>query len=570
MKRRKFIQSATTAGAFLPMIGSVTFLYKSSNEEELISLFLAENDKRVRNILDLQQKDKAHPFYGGFPDKYEIYHPSRPAAYAQSLISAFVSEASEFYRSREIKDCLKVGMEFLVERQHEDGTIDLLTTNFHSPPDTAFAVEPLSLALLILKKYSPEYLQDFQQIAKSFLLEAGKAMSVGGIHTPNHRWVVCRALARIHSLFPNQEYLDRIEAWLAEGIDIDPDGQYTEKSSVVYSPLTNNCFISLARILKKTELYEVVRKNLQMSQYMMHANGEVVTEASTRQDKFTVAHMGRYYYAYRYMALKDQDASFSAMAHSIEETVGFKSLSGNLPYFLEDEELEKPMPKTATLDLSYEKSFPHSHMVRIRRGKMDATILGRNSSFFTFFHGSAALQAIRFATAFFGKGQFSSPELSKEGESYMLSQELWGPYYQPHEKENIAADGDWHKMPRSKRKQSEVQYLKSVVRISEQEGKCKLHFSIQGTEHIPLAIELAFRAGGKLKGVEAVAEVEHAFFLKDGYGSFQSGEESIRFGPAMHKHKWTQLRGAKAKLNGDSVYLTAYTPLEFELEIEGS
>ena len=34
----------------------------------------------------------------------------------------------------------------LLELQHADGTIDLHTTNFHSPPDTAFVVEPLRLA----------------------------------------------------------------------------------------------------------------------------------------------------------------------------------------------------------------------------------------------------------------------------------------------------------------------------------------------------------------------------------------------------------------------------------------
>jgi len=460
-------------------------------------------------------------------------------------------------------------MDFLLDRQHEDGTIDLLTTNFHSPPDTAFAVEPLSLALSILKKYAADDLGEFQQAAKTFLLEAGRAMSIGGIHTPNHRWVVCRALARIHQLYPNQIYLNRIEEWLAEGIDIDPDGQYTEKSSVVYSPLTNNCFITLAKLLGKTELYEVVRKNLRMSQYMMHANGEVVTEASTRQDQFTIAHMGRYYYAYRYMALLDQEAKFSAMAQSIEAYAGLPALSGNLPYFLEDRKLEEALPEAAELELSYEKIFAHSSMVRIRRGNVDATILGENSSFFTFFHGKAALQAVRFASAFFGKGQFTSPELKKVGDTYVLSQELWGPYYQPHEKENIAPDGDWHKMPRSKRKQSEIQYLKSEVRISEQAGKFKLAFSIQGTERIPLAIELAFRKGGELKGVEEVPEVENAYFLKEGYGSFLQGKAHISFGPGLHTHKWTQLRGAKAKLNGDSVYLTAYTPLEFELEIRG-
>jgi hypothetical protein len=40
---------------------------------------------------------------------------------------------------------------YLLKVQHEDGTIDLLATNFHSPPDTAFVLETLCAALTILQ-----------------------------------------------------------------------------------------------------------------------------------------------------------------------------------------------------------------------------------------------------------------------------------------------------------------------------------------------------------------------------------------------------------------------------------
>lgn len=567
MKRRKFIKKTSTTAALLPLAGSVELLISDPEKEGFLKLWITENDKRIANILALQQTDAGHRFYGGFPDKFDIYHPSRPAAYAQHLISAFVSKESKYYHSKEIEQCLKLGMDFLLKTQHADGTIDLLTTNFHSPPDTAFAVEPLSLALSILKKFEANLLGSFQKQAEDFLKKAGAAMSVGGIHTPNHRWVVCRALSRIHVLFPDQKYLDRIEQWLGEGIDIDPDGQYTEKSSVAYSPLCNNCFITIARLLNKPDLYGVVRKNLQMTQYLVHANGEVVTEASTRQDQFTIANMSRYYYAYRYMALLDKQGTYSAMARQIEKSVGMEGLSGNLPYFLEDDSLHKNLPAKKKLSTHYTKLFPYSKMARLRWGNTDATILGENNSFFTFFNGMAALQAVRFASAFFGKGQFSSQKLEQKEGEYILTQTLIGPYYQPHETENIAEDGDWHKMPRKLRQQSEVQTLKSEVRITEHKGKFNLHFSIEGTDHIPLAIELAFRKGGSLSGVEKVPEIDAAYFLKEGFGIYTFGKDRIRFGPGKQEHSWTQLRGAKAKLNGDSVYLTGYTPFEFDLEV---
>ena len=43
------------------------------------------------------------------------------------------------------------------------------------------------------------------------------------------------------------------------------------------------------------------------------------------------------------------------------------------------------------------------------------------------------------------------------------------------------------------------------------------------------------------------------------------GDDRIEFGPGRSEHSWTQLRGALPKLQGDSVYLTGFTPFEFRL-----
>jgi len=478
-------------------------------------------------------------------------------------VIAYLSKSSRYYESENVASALSVAMNYLLSVQNEYGNIDLLTTNFNSPPDTAFAVEPVSVALTLINKFSSDKLLDFQNKAAQFLQKAGDGLTVGGIHTPNHRWVVCRALARIHSLFPNPKYLARIDQWLAEGIDIDPDGQYTEKS-IHYSPLVDDCFITIARLLNKPELYDPVRKNLDMIKYFVHANGEVVTEVSTRQDQYKIEDLRRFYFAYRYMALLDDDEQFSTMAYYIEESVGLKKLSFNLSHFLELESIHPDFPIGGELPNNYVKNFSHSKLVRIRRGNVDASILGDNFSFFTFFKGDAALQGVRLASAFFGKGQFISEELVVENGTYILTQELEGPYYQPHLAEAISADGDWEKMPRSERTQSEVQHLKSVITISELDGNFKIHFNISGTPRVPIAIELNFREGGILNGVKDLGE--ERYLLTD-QGTYSKGSSTIKFGPARSDHSWTQLRGAEPKLKGMSVYLTGYSPFDLRLDI---
>ena len=563
MKRRSFLYSTTTLTALSPFFQTLHLL-----KEDIITRFIIFNDQQISNILNRQQKDQKHPFHGGYADRYEIYHPISAAGYAVQLICGFVSKESSYYKSKRIQQALNLGLDFLLRVQHPNGNIDLLTTNFNSPPDTAFAVEPLGQAIQLLQMKMPDQLPAFQQKAKQFLIGAGNAMSVGGIHTPNHRWVICRALARIHKLYPNRKYLNRINQWLAEGIDIDPDGQYTEKSSGGYSPLVNECFITVARLLGKTHLYEAVRKNLDMTLYFVHANGEVVTEASKRQDQYRIGNMSSYYFGYRYMAILDQNPVYAAMAVKIEKQVGLKGLYGNLGHFLEESTLVNPLPKGGLLPQNYVRHFPFSKMARIRRESVDATILGDNTTFFTFFKGNTALQAIRLASAFFGKGQFQSTSLKIENNVYILSQDLIGPYYQPHHEENIDPDGDWHKMPRKYRPQSEIQKLKSIIRISENKGSFTLHFDISGTNHVPLAIELAFRPGGQFSGTQPIPGLDQVYILEKGYGRYTHEGESIKFGPGHKEHGWTQLRGAKPKLNGESVYLTAYTPFNFTLKIK--
>src|SRR5206468_64287 len=144
--------------------------------------------------------------------------------------------------------------------QHPDGTID--SGNLNSPPDTGFVVETVSTALAVLRRNGDLRLSPVQDRLGAFLRAAGEALVAGGVHTPNHRWVVCSALARIHSLFPAAKYVNRIDEWLGEGVYIDSDGQFEERSTGIYSRVTDNALVTMARLLNRPALLDPVRRNL--------------------------------------------------------------------------------------------------------------------------------------------------------------------------------------------------------------------------------------------------------------------------------------------------------------------
>ena len=160
-----------------------------------------------------------------------------------------------------------------------------------------------------------------------------------------------------------------------------------------------------------------------MSFYYIHPNGEIATESSGRQDRYQRGTMENYFYAYRYMSIYDQNSQFASMSEVIRRLEPEKLLFW-LSYLLEDPYLSKQLPPLKPIPTNYFKEFYHSDLVRIRRGDMDATVLSDNPIFFTYFKGNAALESIRLASAFFGKGQFKGQTFERSGNTLILKQKL--------------------------------------------------------------------------------------------------------------------------------------------------
>ncbi len=564
MDRREFVAKATTGLCVLPSLtlpGHTAPPMKPTWLLELIKL----NDQQLTSIRTMRISEPGNVALGGLKDGDDIPNPQSTADFIRRAACALASRESQYFRSPELLEDVRLALAYLLTVQHTDGTVDLPATNFHSTPDTGFIVKRLAPAYSLLADSRMPGLEQVLPAYKTFLLRAGEALTAGGIHTPNHRWVVSAALVRLNALWPNARYVARVEQWLAEHIDMDKDGQYNERSTLIYSPLTNRLLITIARGLNKPYLFDYVRRNLTMTLYYIHPNGEVVSEASGRQDKALTGTMEGYWYAYRYMALLDKNGEMAEMSRFIEKTALTKAVY-YLDYFLDDPSLWRELPDSKPVPTSYLKTFTNSGLVRIRRNNWDSTILSANPVWLTFHKGEAVLQGLRIAASFFGKGQFQTESIVQEGNSWVLTQSLDGPYYQPYPANAIPADGDWEKMPRANRKQSEVQHLQTRITLRETSTGMEAQIQMTGTAGVPVAMELIFRPGGTFTGVTKHPTRTNAYLLSDS-GTYTIKGDTITFGPGKSLHKGVQLRGALPAMDAPTVYLTGFTPFQHTLRL---
>src|SRR5208282_2962261 len=137
---------------FLSILGTTASIRLTSKEEGIVPTrddiyldLLKVAERAAEESLPKQQTD------GGLRDEHEIPQPGATAGFLCNLAAVFLAPESHYHRSAELLERMEHAAEHLVRIQYPDGTIDLPTTNFGSPPDTAFVLEPLCAAAEVLR-----------------------------------------------------------------------------------------------------------------------------------------------------------------------------------------------------------------------------------------------------------------------------------------------------------------------------------------------------------------------------------------------------------------------------------
>jgi len=387
-----------------------------------------------------QVMDKESIWYGG----YNFVNETVMSRAITQGLCLYCEKDSPLYKDEDVLLRMKLNSEYLLKFQNKSGLISLLNCNIDSPPDTAFWVNDLAIAHFYIEKSGMQELKEIDDNILKFLDRTQAPLITGGFHTPNHRWVITCALGFLYRIFKNEDLRKRANDYLAEGIDINTDGEWTERSNSVYNAVSDLYMYHIGESFGLDEAFDAVRKNLDMMKYLLHPNDYIATEYSTRQDKGVAARMdARYTISYMLMAKRDNNPQYVYMAEKAIKNAANFGLFLMYARLYEDVFFTdiKPEPisnkyiklinEGSVTEVPKAKSKFGDSVLRYRDDDLSITVMAGQPDFLFFQNGNARIFGIRFTFGWFGMGGVSFPTVEKiNDKTYRMSTKVMGKYWQ--------------------------------------------------------------------------------------------------------------------------------------------
>ncbi len=529
-----------------------------------------------------------------------LVHPGHAAGALKTMVSLFVCRHSKFHGAGDIADRIKLLLDYLERVQRPDGTFDLLPSNFFSSPDTGFIMHNLGASWDLLDRYGePEKIGELKKSLYRVIERSAAGMIGGGFHTPNHRWVIAAALMVACRILGAEECKNEAYAYLSEGIDIDEDGEFTERSSGIYNVVNDNALFMLSDEIGDSDLAEAARRNLQMMFAYLEPDGSIFTWNSRRQDKGEGGagerfYPKRYYDLYAEASLRFRDPVFVWMAEMIMQSD--LEAPGSLSTYLLHSDLQSLELDAEQPGLDFDRYFGGSNIARIRRGDLSITILAGSSSFLFVQIGRLRCR-LKLCASFFAVAQFVPEKLERTSEGYRLRFTTVAGYQLPFD--TPPDTSVWEDMDHALRRHVKKLTLEFTVDIRETGGNepgVELSVSVDGCDRVPFKMEMIVTPDAVISGDEfsLVGRPGTAVTAGDGsaadgsspvdeeaagdeggagrYVHVRLGNDAIALGPAFAEHRYAEsMRGSDPQSSGEAtVYFTDVTPVERTITITRS
>ncbi|RXZ76699.1 hypothetical protein EBB07_34345 [Paenibacillaceae bacterium] len=507
------------------------------------------------------------------------------------LLPLYCHPQSIYYENEELPELLMQMVDKYLATQLPSGCISLVNCNIDSPPDTAFAVPFVAMLSDLAAQSGLPGTAEVARGLETFLERAKPCVLTGGIHTPNHRWVMAGALAKMYERYKDEAFKERAFQFLNEGLDITDYGEWTERSNGVYNGACDLHLYDVWQVFGHQPAYEAIVSNLGMMRYLLHPNDDLVTEYSGRQDRNTPMKMNEWYYIItRLMA--SRDSAFAGLA-AIADRSTPKGSYCLLYHMLHPSEMElpesfEPLQENYTLLLGEHNVTPvpskvpyrgklveHPHgasVLRHRQGKLSMTVMAGQPELLALRWGEARLHALKLGAGWFGVAGVAFPTIRSLGANrYELEIALEGCYWQPLPDElTRSANGRYVDMPNHLREKTHISYLPIKLEVELFDNGVDLTIVSEGINNIYLQAALAFNAAGELSG-EGLSQTDlpHIQFLASGEAVYTAGADRIHVSPGALEHSDAVIRNDVPDPSSKNIMINMVTPVRRTIQIRG-
>ncbi len=434
------------------------------------------------------------------------------------------------------------------------GRIDLRSCNVDGDADTAFMLRLLLRCLDLLPSRQdacPALLEDLRTICA----EAGRCLLDGGVHTPNHRWVMAAALAQTARHFPDLDAASAARRWMAETPDLNADGLFLERSVGVYDAVSDSSLLLVDEHLGWPEGRAAALANLRANLMLLNGDGSAETILSTRQDHGTrtvpSSLIPSYMRAWRLTGDRELGATAAWLWHQATD-----SRLDTLFWIAAELVLGGPLdlPPADRLAERRQAWWPTVGLWRLRHGDFACSVCGQGERLLTLTWGSNAIAGLGIAHAYFGHGRFVTDSMVPDEQGVCLTSRGHLPPYRlgyslaldrpipPEEWDRTWAERGLSPRP-------PCQASLRVDPAPEAETGVDLHLhSATAPDDVPVQIAFDLPLGGRWQSAGGCMwpREGQVFMLQAGSGCYVHDGYRISIGPGTCGHHYQRMRDTTA------------------------
>ncbi|MBR6184958.1 MAG: hypothetical protein IKQ41_01750 [Clostridia bacterium] len=541
-----------------------------------LKALLRDLDGRIARLLPRQITEEGDGRFGGFWTEEFHVEPRQSGFYLGDMVAAYVTKASRWYLNETLKAAIARDLVYMERHQRPDGCFDLSPCNFASPPDTAFMVNAMLNGWWLLEKCEAEGLEEIRSAMYALIDSASRGIAAGGFHTPNHRWAIAACLKSCEKITGNRELGLRADQYLREGLDINADGEFAERSAGNYNQVNDDQMIRLYLATGDKAFLEAAARNLEMMYCYFDPDHSVFTNNSTRQDMGKKVYADTYYILYlltgyllgredlgRMAGFIWQDCERrGAIPPGVEWVLLFPEMDG----YGEKEGYAPPIDRIDRL-------FEDSCIARIRQGSWSCSLLKGKANCLYFQHGAFSLYMTVYSNLC-DRRNFLADTLEKTETGYVMKAHAAGWYYLPFPEK--PATSDWWAMDNPHtRPKTEGLPLDTALEIVKQADGVDLYIRTSGIDQLPFRCEFSFLPGGYVRTEHFIQRTKAGESINVLSGTVEAagpGGETIVLESAFGAHDVRDRMGGAYPLSEHhyTVFFTAYTPVNQKISIRAA